>query len=46
MEVRFTPELQTKIDRLAAENSSASDEYVRQRLGRGEFLSHEEVWAV
>jgi len=30
MEVHFTPELQTKVDRLAAENSSASDEYVRQ----------------
>ena len=30
MEVHFTPEVQTKIDRLAAENSSASDEYVRQ----------------
>jgi len=30
MEIHFTPEVQTKIDRVAAENSSASDEYVRQ----------------
>jgi len=34
MEVHFTPEVQTKIDRVAAENGSASDEYVRQLVER------------
>ena len=30
MEVHFNPELQAKLNRVAAENSSASDEYVQQ----------------
>jgi len=47
MEVDFTPELQSKLDRVAAENRRAVDEYVQQlveaQLDRGEFLSHDEV---
>lgn len=30
MEVHFTPELQAKVDRVAAENRRDSDEYVQQ----------------
>jgi predicted transcriptional regulator len=30
MEVHFTPELQAKVDRVAAENQRDSDEYVQQ----------------
>jgi predicted transcriptional regulator len=30
MEVHFTPELQAKLDRLAAENRRNADEYVQQ----------------
>lgn len=30
MEVQFTPELQTKIDRVAAENKRGAEEYVQQ----------------
>lgn len=30
MEVHFTPELQGKLDRIAAENQSRTDEYVEQ----------------
>jgi predicted transcriptional regulator len=30
MEVHFTPELQAKVDRAAAENNSGAEEYVQQ----------------
>jgi predicted transcriptional regulator len=30
MKVHFTPELQAKLNRVAAENNSAADEYVQQ----------------
>lgn len=30
MEVHFTPELQAKLDRVAAENRRAADDYVQQ----------------
>ena len=30
MEVHFSPELQAKLNRVAAENNSAADEYVQQ----------------
>ncbi len=34
MEVHFTPELQAKVDRVAAENNSGADEYVQQVVER------------
>ena len=34
MEVHFTPELQAKLDRVAAENNSGADEYVQQLVER------------
>jgi predicted transcriptional regulator len=64
MEVHFNPDLQAKLNRVAAENSSDTDGYVQQlvehyvdhdawfrqtvkkgleQLGRGEYLTHEEV---
>ena len=39
MEVNFTPELQAKLDRVAAENSSGADEYVQQLVER--YLDHD-----
>ena len=41
MEVHFTPELQAKLDRVAAENSSAADQYVQQLVEH--YLDHD-VW--
>jgi len=32
--VHFTPELQAKLDRVAAENNSGADEYVQQLVER------------
>ena len=64
IEVRFSRELQIKLERIAAENHSGIDEYVEHlvehyidhdawirgkakealdQLGRGEFVTHEEV---
>jgi predicted transcriptional regulator len=34
MEVHFTPEMQAKLDRVAAENNSGADEYVQQLVER------------
>ena len=34
IEVHFTPELQAKLDRVAAENNSGADEYVQQLVER------------
>jgi predicted transcriptional regulator len=34
MEVHFTPELQAKLNRVAAENDSGADEYVQQLVER------------
>lgn len=66
MEVQLNRDLQAKVDRIAAENNSGPEEYVRQlveqyvdhdawfreqvrkglsQLGRGEFLTHEEMGA-
>ena len=39
MEVNFTPELQAKLDRVAAENSSGADEYVQQLVEQ--YLDHD-----
>jgi predicted transcriptional regulator len=39
MEVHFTAELQDKLNRVAAENSSGSDEYVQQLVER--YLDHD-----
>lgn len=41
MEVHFTPELQAKLDRVAAENSSEADQYVQQLVEH--YLDHD-VW--
>jgi hypothetical protein len=38
MEVHFTPELQAKVDRVAAENRLGSDEYVQQLVES--YLDH------
>jgi len=34
MEVHFKPELQAKVDQLAAENSTDADEYIQQLVER------------
>ena len=39
MEVHFPPALQEQIDRVAADNSSAADEYVQQLVER--YLEHD-----
>jgi len=39
MEVHFTPELQAKLDRVAAENCRAADDYVRQVVE--DYLDHD-----
>lgn len=39
MEVHFTPELQERLDRVAAENSSAADTYVQQLVES--YLDHD-----
>ena len=39
MEVHFTPELQAKLDRVAAENSRGADEYVQQLVEH--YLDHD-----
>jgi predicted transcriptional regulator len=39
MEVHLSPELQAKLDRVAAENSSASGEYVEQLVEH--YLDHD-----
>ena len=41
MEVHFAPELQAKLDRVAAENSSPPDVYVQQLVEH--YLDHD-VW--
>jgi predicted transcriptional regulator len=41
MEVHFNPELQAKLDRVAAENSSEADQYVQQLVEH--YLDHD-VW--
>jgi len=41
MEVHFTPELQAKLDRVAAENSSDVDGYVQQLVES--YVDHD-VW--
>ena len=41
MEVHFTPELQAKLDRVAAENCRAADGYVQQLVEN--YLDHD-VW--
>jgi predicted transcriptional regulator len=41
MEVHFTPELQAKLDRVAAENRRCADEYVQQLVEN--YLDHD-VW--
>ena len=41
MEVQFSPELQAKVDRVAAENQSGPDEYVKQLVES--YLDHD-VW--
>ena len=40
MEVHFNPELQAKLDRVAAENSSEADQYVQQLVEH--YLDHDE----
>jgi predicted transcriptional regulator len=40
MEVHFSPELQEKLDRVAARNSRGSDEYVQQLVEH--YLEHDE----
>jgi predicted transcriptional regulator len=39
MEVHFTPELQEKLDRVAAENRRGADEYVQQLVEN--YLDHD-----
>jgi predicted transcriptional regulator len=39
MEVHFAPELQEKLDRVAAENRSGADEYVQQLVEN--YLDHD-----
>jgi predicted transcriptional regulator len=39
MEVHFAPELQEKLDRIAAENQRGADEYVRQLVEN--YLDHD-----
>jgi predicted transcriptional regulator len=39
MEVHFTPELQAKLDRVAAENRSGADDYVQQLVES--YLDHD-----
>ena len=39
MEVHFTPELQAKLDRIAAENRREADEYVQQLVET--YLDHD-----
>jgi len=39
MEVHFSPELQAKLNRVAAENNSAADEYVQQLVER--YVDHD-----
>ncbi len=39
MEVHFAPELQAKLDRVAAENQRGSDEYVQQLVEN--YLDHD-----
>ena len=39
MEVHFPPELQEQIDQAAADNASASDDYVQQLVAR--YLEHD-----
>ena len=41
MEVHFSPELQAKLNRVAAENSSPSDEYVQQLV---EYYLDHDAW--
>ena len=41
MEVRLTPELQAKVERVAAENRSNANEYVQQLVEH--YLDHD-VW--
>jgi predicted transcriptional regulator len=41
MEVHFSPELQAKLDRVAAENSSGADHYVQQLVEH--YLDYD-VW--
>jgi predicted transcriptional regulator len=41
MEVNFTPELQAKLERVAAQNSRAADHYVQQLVEN--YLDHD-VW--
>ena len=41
MEVRFTPELEAKLNRLAAENQRAVEEYVRDLVEH--YLDHD-LW--
>jgi predicted transcriptional regulator len=41
MEVHFNPELQAKLDRVAAENSSEADQYVQLLVEH--YLDHD-VW--
>lgn len=41
MEVHFTPELQAKLDRVAADIPSGSDEYVQQLV---EYYLDYDVW--
>jgi predicted transcriptional regulator len=41
MEVHFNPELQAKLDRVAAENSCEADQYVQQLVEH--YLDHD-VW--
>ena len=39
MEVHFNPDLQAKVNRVAAENSSDADEYVQQLVER--YVDHD-----
>jgi predicted transcriptional regulator len=41
MEVHFTPELQAKLDRIAADHQNDTDEYVQQLVEH--YLDHD-VW--
>ena len=41
MEVQFSPELQAKLNRVAAENQSGPDEYVKQLVEN--YVDHD-VW--
>lgn len=40
MEVHFTPDLQDKLNRIAAENSSGADEYVQKLVEH--YVDHDE----